>query len=151
MSLEFDNGYRVLTWVHARYSNESQRDKLSSTILNYFAELKINAYLGACFGKFSRVIDFYSESAKIATYHLGKVKMFYQKIPLIVLFLFNCANRLKVAVALGTINSQYEPILFLNLKTVIYLTMIFLAIVNNYKLNPDYLLKPIGIVACTLS
>jgi hypothetical protein len=73
-TFSFEKGYRVLTWVHAKYNEATQREDFAAIIFPYFSKLGKQVFVGICWGKFSRVIDFCTDSAKVASFHLGEIQ-----------------------------------------------------------------------------
>lgn len=79
MRISFAEGYRAICWAYVKYDKREQREKFASYIFSYLSSVGINPYLGVCFGKYSRIIDFFHQSAKVATFHLGMIQEKIQK------------------------------------------------------------------------
>lgn len=74
MPISFREGYRTVSWIYAEYDKNEQRKEFASMIFDYLSKARIEPYLGVCFGKFSRVLDFFHRSAKNASFHLGNIQ-----------------------------------------------------------------------------
>ncbi|MDH5266278.1 MAG: hypothetical protein OEW62_01215 [Candidatus Bathyarchaeota archaeon] len=69
MPVSFREGYRAICWFYVEMQDSDWRRKFAITVFSHLGE--VDPYFGVCFGKFSRVVDFYHRSAKVASHFLG--------------------------------------------------------------------------------
>lgn len=62
-------GYRAICWFYVSTSKENWRKDFVDILVSS-AGLK-ESYAGVCFGKYSRVVDFFDPSAKVASYKIS--------------------------------------------------------------------------------
>jgi hypothetical protein len=74
MALSFNEGYRAISLAYVAYGRPEEREQFASNVYSYLSSFNIDSYVGICFGKYSRVVDFSHRSAKIASFHLGKIQ-----------------------------------------------------------------------------
>jgi hypothetical protein len=78
-SAQFGQDYRVISWAYSKFTSNEQRRDFSSIASSTLSNAHLNPYIGACFGKYSHVIDFWNMSGKVASYHLTRVQKAFQK------------------------------------------------------------------------
>lgn len=74
MDISFSEGYRAVSLAYVKYGQTEMREQFASNVFSYFSNFGIDPYVGICFGKYSRILDFYHKSAKIASFHLSKIQ-----------------------------------------------------------------------------
>ncbi len=71
----FGKEYRAISWAYIKFMSSNQRKKFSQTITKELSGAQIKkSYVGACFGKYNQVIDFWNQSGKVASHHLSRIQ-----------------------------------------------------------------------------